>query len=136
MVWGELGKIKHVRSLASKCHFLAKDINGAKADNRLLPNFLIQKNLPYLPGGDLSWAFQTEWENILRLADCSKKLMDATASYLLDEKVKMLDNKATDMAQKTHADFEKALPQDEREKGLQLFNIVDQSMKKLTREGW
>ena len=59
--------------------------------------------------------------------------MDATARYLLDEKVKVLDKKATDMAQKTYADFEKALPQDEREKGLQLFSIVDQSMKKLKR---
>lgn len=131
MVWGELGKIKQVRTLASKAHFLGKDIKQAKAENRILPAFAIQKNLPQLPGGDLSWAFQSEWESIL--TDCSVKLMDATANYLLTDKVKSLNKKANDLAQQTQADLGKAIPECERDDGLRLFNIVDQSMKKLKR---
>tara|TARA_B110000881_G_C18537591_1_gene496681 strand:+ start:579 stop:1304 length:726 start_codon:yes stop_codon:yes gene_type:complete len=132
MVWGELGKIKSVRFTASKVHFLGIDINRAKAEGKILPMFSIQKSLPQLPGGALSWAFQSEWENIV--ADCSKKLMDATANYLLAEKMKDLDKTATDMAQKASSDFKKALPYDDREKGLELFNIVNQSMKTVKKQ--
>ena len=46
MVWGELGKIKCVRSTASKVHFLVNDINRAKAEVKILPMFSIQKSLP------------------------------------------------------------------------------------------
>ena len=38
------------------------------------------------------------------------------------------------MAQKATLDFKKALPSDEMEKGLELFSIVDQSMKKQKRK--
>ena len=89
MVWGELSKIKHVRSTASNVHFLGMDIKQATADRVILPMFSISKHLPQLPGGALSWAFQSEWENILR--ECSQKLMDTTANYLLTEKMRDLD---------------------------------------------
>ena len=56
--------------------------------------------------------------------------MGATANYLLTEKMRDLDKTATDMAQKATLDFKKALPSDEREDGLRLFDVVDQSMKK------
>ena len=128
MVWGELSKIKHVRTTASKVHFLCEDMKRAKADKTILPMFSIQKNLPQLPGGDLSWAFQSEWQNIL--TECSKQLMDATANYLLTEKMCDLDKTAKDMAQKATLDFKRALPSDEREDGLRLFDVVDNSMKK------
>jgi hypothetical protein len=131
MVWGELSKIKNVRTLASKAHTLGKDIEHARADKSILSMFSIKKHLPQLPGGDLTWAFQSEWENIL--TECSQKLMDATANYLLTEKVSTLDKMATDMAQKATLDFAKALPSEEKEKGLELFSIVDQSMKKLKK---
>ena len=101
---------------------------SATADKTILPMFSVQKNLPQLPGGDLSWAFQSEWENIL--TECSKQLRGATANYLLTEKMCDLDKTATDMAQKATLDFKKALPSDEREDGLRLFDVVDQSMKK------
>jgi hypothetical protein len=131
MVWGELSKIKHLRTLASKAHILGKDIEQARADKSTLSMFSLKKHLPQLPGGDLTWAFQSEWENIL--TECSQKLMDATANYLLTEKVSTLGKKATEMAQKATLDFSKALPSDEKEKGLELFAIVDQSMKKLKK---
>ena len=129
MVWGELAKIKQVRTLASKAHFFGKDIEKARAENRILPAFAIQKHLPQLPGGDLSWAFQTEWESIL--TECSEKLMDATAKYLVAEKVTSLDKKANNLAELTQMDLEKAIPETEREKGLRLFHIVNHSMKRL-----
>ena len=60
--------------------------------------------------------------------------MDATANYLLTEKMKDLDKTATDMAQKALSDFKKALPADDRDKGLELFNIVNQSMKTMKKQ--
>ncbi len=131
MVWGELGKIKSIRTLASKCHFLGKDIMSARKQERILPAFTILKSLPQLPGGELSWAFQTEWESTLR--ECSEKLMDVTASYLLNEKVASFEKKASDLSETTLVDLKKAIPENERDKGVKLFSIVDQSMKRLKR---
>ena len=46
MAWGELGKIKQVRTLSSKGHIFGKNIEKARAENRILPAIAIQKNLP------------------------------------------------------------------------------------------
>ena len=45
MVWGELSKIKCVRTTASKVNFLGEDINRAKAEGKMiLPCFLFKKH--------------------------------------------------------------------------------------------
>ena len=59
--------------------------------------------------------------------------MAATANHLLTERMERLNKTATDMAQIAITDFEKALPANDREKGLELFNIVNESMKKQRR---
>ncbi len=68
------------------------------------------------PRGTLSWTFQTEWESIL--AQCSQKLTDATANS---------------MSQSALADFSKVLQSQDKDKGFQLFQILNNSMKKLQR---
>jgi hypothetical protein len=131
MVWSELGKIKQVRTTLSKAHFLAQDLKSARTNNKVLPSYSVLKNTPQLPGGELSWAFKSEWESILN--DCSSKLMDLSANYLLTEKVPALEKVATELANKATTDFERALPTGDKTKGLELFNIVDLSMKKVKR---
>ncbi len=123
MVWGELAKVKTVRAMASKAHSLAADISQALASDAITKPFEVKKPLPQLPGGKPSWAFQTEWEGIL--VECSQKLMQATANHLATERVRMLGQKAEDMASSSRTELQKALPVDALEKGLQLFNIVD-----------
>ena len=51
----------------------------------------------------------------------------------LNERVPTLDKKAEDLAQSAHADLCKALPEKEKTKGLQLFDIMNQSMKRTRR---
>ena len=93
--------------------------------------FHVCKTIPQLPGGPASWALQTEWDSIL--SDCSRKLMMATAEFLVTDRVPTLDKKAEDLAQAAHADLCKALPEKEKTKGLELFRIVNQSMKRPRR---
>ena len=59
--------------------------------------------------------------------------MDATAKHLVAEKVTSLDKKANNLAQQTETDLQKAIPEIEHKEGLCLFNIVNQSMKRLKR---
>ena len=59
--------------------------------------------------------------------------MALTSAYLLKEKVPSLEKMATDAANRATADVWKALPADEKEKALKLFEIVNQSMKRLRR---
>ena len=131
MVWGELGKIKSIRQTISKAPFLATDITQAKSEEKILPAFSLHKSIPLLPGGKPSWAFQVEWEKTL--AECSQNLMELTSAYLLKDKVPSLEKMATDAANRATADVGKALPADEKEKGLKLFEIVNNSMKRLRR---
>ena len=128
MVWTELSKIKQVRLLQSKAHSITHNIREARARDSILPMFEVNKSLPQLPGGPLSWALKTEWTNILR--DCSQKLMLATADFLVGERLPDLDKQANNLAELALNDLSKAFPEEEKQKGLQLFNIVDQSMKR------
>ena len=124
MVWGELGKIKSIRQTISKAHFLATDIIQAKSEEKILPAFSLHKSIPLLPGGK-----HVEWEKTL--AQCFQNLMALTSAYLLKEKVPSLEKMGTDAANRATADVGKALPAEEKEKGLKLFEIVNQSMKRL-----
>ena len=116
-----------MRLLQSKAHSISHNIREARARDSILPMFEVSKSLPQLPGGSLSWAFQTEWTNILR--DCSQKLMLATADFLVGERLPDLDKQANKLAELTLTDLSKAFPEEEKQKGLQLFSIVNQSMK-------
>ena len=90
--------------------------------------FEVSKSLPQFPdGGPLSWALQTEWTNILQ--DCSQKLMLATADFLVGERLPDLDKQANNLAELALTDLSKAFPEEEKQKVLQLFSIVNQSMK-------
>ncbi len=131
LVWANLGKIKQVRMLQSKAHSIALDIREASSSDTILPLFKVCKNLPQLPGGPASWALQTEWDSILQ--ECSRKLMMATADFLVSDRVPTLDKKAEDLAQVAQTDFAKILPEDEQKKSLQLFSIVNKSMKRVRR---
>jgi hypothetical protein len=59
--------------------------------------------------------------------------MDLSANYLLTEKVRALEKDASNLANKATLDFERALPAGDKSKGLELFNIVDTSMKRMKR---
>ena len=60
--------------------------------------------------------------------------MALTSAYLLKEKVSAIFRKmASDAANRATSDVGKALPADEKEKGLKLFEVVNQSMKRLRR---
>ena len=64
MDWTELNKIKQVRLLQSKVHSISHNIREARVRDSILPMFEVNKSLPQLPGGLLSWALQTEWTNL------------------------------------------------------------------------
>ena len=59
--------------------------------------------------------------------------MMATADFLVSESIQTLDKKAEDLVQAAQPDFSKALLEKEKDKGLQLFTIVNQSMKCVRR---
>ena len=60
--------------------------------------------------------------------------MALTSAHLLKEKVPSLEKMATNAANRATADVGKALPADEKDKGLKLFEIVNQSLKRLRRD--
>lgn len=128
MVWKELSKIKIVRLLQSKTQSIVHNITEAKANGSILHMFQVNKSLPQLPGGQLSWALQTEWANILQ--ECSLKLMMATGNFLMDERLPQLDKQASNLAERALTSLSKAFPEEEKMKGLQLFNKVNKSMKR------
>ena len=56
--------------------------------------------------------------------------MLATADFLVGERLPDLDKQANKLAKLTLlTDLSKAFPEEEKQKGLQLFSIVNQSMK-------
>ena len=128
MVWTELSKIKQVRLLQSKTYSITHNIREARACGSILPMFEVNKCLPQLPGGPLSWDLQSEWTSILR--DCLQKLMLATADFLVGERLPDLAKQANNLPELALTDLSKAFPEEEeKKKGLQLFNIMNQSMK-------
>ena len=55
--------------------------------------------------------------------------MLATADSLVGERLPDLDKQAHNLAELALTNLSKALPEEEKQKGLQLFSIVNQSMK-------
>ena len=55
--------------------------------------------------------------------------MLATADFLVGERLPDLDKQANNLAELALTDLSKAFPEEEKQKGLQLFSIVNQSMK-------
>ncbi len=57
----------------------------------------------------------------------------ATADFLVSDRVPTLDKKAQDLAQVAQTDLSNILPKKEQKKSLQLFSIVNKSMKRVRR---